>query len=964
MREALESHGGTVEKFIGDAVEAVFGVPVAHEDDALRAVRSAWEMRERVAVLNEELERRFDVRIGVRIGVMSGEVVAGDSSSRQTIVTGDAVNTAARLEQAAGSGEVLLGEPTYRLVRDAVQVEPVEPVAAKGKAQPVPAYRLVGVSGRPRGRGAGVGSLFFGREPELDELLRAWHAVSATGGCRCVTVVGEPGVGKSRLARELVERAGAETVLTGRCLSYGDGITWWPLAEVVREAAGISDEHGSADARSRLDALVAADGEAAAVAVAIARAIGLEPGAASVEEVQWAFRRLLAILSRPRAILVVDDLQWAEAPFAELVDSLPKSIRDAPLLVVCLARPELLERGAAPPNLLRLEPLKRAAAETQAARLITEAGLSADLAERVSRTAGGNPFFAEEIVAMLRDDPLASMPATVHQLLGDRLDRLQAAERGTLECAAIEGEVFHRGAVTALAGRGVSDDLQRLSERDFVRPARAQFVDERAFRFRHLLVRDAVYGATTKRLRATLHARFAEWLTGMAGTRLAEVEEIVGYHFEQAQRYLSELGPGGPRFGVRAAGHLAAAGRRAAERGEATVAASLLGRAADLLDRDDPARLELVLDRSIALEKAGDSAVADPGLLEVAADADRLGRPALRVKAALERDFARLRAADQGLETLAFAQRAEAAASELGRLGDVGGEARALTLATAGWTQAGRGLRAEETGRRALRLADAAGRDRDRADTLEWLSLALSDGPAPLAEFQEIVDELVRRGRESRSFEWLACLSEAEVLGPRGEVDLARDRVRHGRSVALELGLEVNAACASMQLAHAELLGGEVLESEQELRAAAADLERLGALNPLASVAAYLGLVLQTQGEHEEAETWAARAQELAAADDAEVAIFAAATHARAAVARGDAERAVESGQQALAAAEGVERVLLRTEALTACADALLCVGRHDEALAHLETALRLYERKGYVVAAKRTRRRLEELSR
>jgi hypothetical protein len=849
------------------------------------------------------------------------------------------------------------------LVRDAVVVEAVEPLRAKGKAEPVPAYRLLGVPGRPTGRRAGGATRLVGRELELAELLRAWHEVSAGEGCHRVTVVGEPGVGKSRLAWELVDRADPETVLSSRCLSYGEGILWWPLAEVVRTAAGIRDEDEAAAARGRLDALVHGEEDAAAVAGSVARAIGLEPGAASVEEVQWAFARLLAILARPRAILLVDDLQWAEAPLAELVDSLPEAIPNAPLLVVCLARPELLDWTAAPPNTIRLEPLEGSAAETHAASLVAEAGLAAGLAELVSRTAGGNPFFAEELVAMLREDPLASMPASVHQLLGDRLDRLPAEERATLECAAVEGEVFHRGAVGALAGRAVRDDLQRLSERDFVRPARAQFVNEAAYRFRHLLVRDAAYRATAKRLRATLHERFADWLAEAAGTRLAEVEEIVGYHLEQAHRHLADLGLLGPELGVRAAGHLAAAGRRAAERGEATATAGLLKRAADLLGHDDPARLELVLDRSIALAKAGEMAVAESGLVEVAAEAERLGLPALGVKAVVERDFARLLATDQGLKTLAFAERAEAAASELGRLGDIGGEARALALATAGWAQAGRPLRAEETGRRALRLADAAGRDRDRADTLEWLSLALYDGPAPLAEFEDILEEILRRGRESRSFEWFGCLLEAVTLGPQGKLDMARERVRRGRSVALELGLEVNAACASLQLAHAELLGGELLEAEPELRASVSALERLGALSPLASVSAYLGLVLQARGGADEAEAWLDRAGKLAAADDAEVTIFVAATRARAAVARGDAERAVEIGRRALAAADGVERILLRTEALTACAEALLFAGRQDEALGHLRTALDLYERKGYVVAAKRTRLRLDSLA-
>jgi class 3 adenylate cyclase len=963
MRDALEAHGGTVEKFIGDAVEAVFGIPLAHEDDALRALRAAWEMRERVAELNTELVPGLGFGIGVRIGVMSGEVVTGDSSSRQTIVTGDAVNTAARLEQAAGPGEVLLGEPTYRLARGAVLVEPVAPVAAKGKAQPVPAYRLLGVvEGEPSRLQQPDGRL-VGRERELGGLLDAWRSVSSGEGCRLVTLIGEPGVGKSRLARELLEQAAGALVLSGRCLPYGEGITWWPLAEIVRTAAGIRDEHSRAESRGRVLALVKDDPDAIAVATAVRRAIALDEGAASVEEVTWAFRRFFSALARGEpSIVVIDDLQWAEVPLLELLTSLPAALPEVPLFVLCLARPELAERVSDWSSVLPLEPLAGAMASIHARELVAAAGLPEEVVDRVLQTAGGNPFFAEELVAMLRDDPLASMPASVHQLLGERLDRLPPVERETLECGAVEGEVFHRGAVASLAGRPVGGDLSLLADRAFLRPTPAHFADEAAFRFRHLLVRDAAYHATAKRVRARLHERFADWLERVAADRLPEVEEILGYHLEQAHRYLADLGLVGPDLAARAARHLAAAGRRAAERGEALAAASLLGRAADLLDREDAQRLEILLDRSIALVKAGEAAVAELALLEVAQEAERLGKPGLAVLAEVEREFARLFAADLGLEIEAFAARAEEAAGELEHLGDAGGAARALCHATASWVMAGRLERAERVGRRALALTEgAAMRDRDRADVLEWLSLALYDSPTPPFDYADITDEVLRRGDESRSFAWFGRLFEAVTLGPVGELELARARVREGKQIATELGLQTNAACTSLQLVHAELLGGDLLESEKELRAAVPVLERLGALNPLASVCAYLGLVIQARGDSEEAERWLARAGELAAPGDAEVAIFVPVARARAAVSRGDAEAALAYGQQALAAADGVERVFLRTEALTAYADALECAGRAREARARLESALELYERKGYRVAAERTRGRLAD---
>src|SRR4051812_16869108 len=287
MRGALERHGGTVEKFVGDAVLAVFGVPEAHEDDALRGCRAALEMQSRLAGLNVDLERRFGTTIALRIGVNTGEVVAGDPSSRETFVTGDAVNVAARLEQAAEPGAVLLGESTYRLVRDAVVVEPVEPLAAKGKSEPVAAYRLLEVGGlAPPPRR--VGTPFAGRGHELTLLEGEFEAAAAERRCRLVTVVGEPGVGKSRLAAELTDRIGARArAVRGGCLSYGEGITYWPIAQIVRELAEIHDEQSAAEARARIDAVLARTPDGGLIAAKIAQLLGLAEGAASAPETAW-----------------------------------------------------------------------------------------------------------------------------------------------------------------------------------------------------------------------------------------------------------------------------------------------------------------------------------------------------------------------------------------------------------------------------------------------------------------------------------------------------------------------------------------------------------------------------------------------------------------------------------------------------------------------------------------------------
>src|SRR6266540_3590447 len=473
MRVVIERHSGTVEKFIGDAIMAVFGVPVAHEDDALRAVRAAAEMLGRL----------------------------------------EAVNVAARLEQTAGAGEVLLGELTYRLARQAVTAEPVEPLALKGKENPVPAYRLVGVAAEGGARDGRAAGALVGRREELAVLGQELAAAAAEDACRLVTVLGEPGVGKSRLSLEFLASVEPEArVLTGRCLSYGEGITYWALGEIVREAAGIGNEQAASVARGRIEALLPGTDDAEAVTALLVQALGLERGSGATGEIAWAARRLFEALARDRPLVVViDDLHWAEQALLDLVQQLLE-LAHAPLLVICLARPEALDiRPGWPGSILRLEPLPDADAARLIEELIGGAGLQADVRERVLEAAAGVPLFVEELLAILVEDGLVrqapdghwvgrgslahfAIPPTIDALLAERLDRLEARQRTLLEDGAVEGELFHLGAVLALAAETADraarllDDLVR---RELVRPGTPSFVDETAYRFRHILIRDA-----------------------------------------------------------------------------------------------------------------------------------------------------------------------------------------------------------------------------------------------------------------------------------------------------------------------------------------------------------------------------------------------------------------------------------------------------------------------------------------
>jgi class 3 adenylate cyclase len=363
MQGVVESHGGTVEKFIGDAVMAVFGVPQAHEDDALRAVRAAAEMRERLYTLNDELERHRGVRLALRTGITTGEVVAGDPATRQTFVTGDPANVAARLEQSAEPGEILLGDPTYVLVSSAVDAQPVPLLQVKGKSEPLRAWRLVDVLPGAEPIPRRFDTPMVGRQADLAQLEDVFAAVKAEGACRLATVLGEPGIGKSRLANEFSSRITDEaTVLRGRCLPYGAGITYWPLVEIVRTAA-------RGETRAHILELVAGEPEAQLIADRVAAAVGAgHPG--GTEETFWATRKLVERLARDRPlVLIVDDLQWAEATFFDLLEHLTYLVRSAPLLLLCVARPELAEVRPNWPGLrLRLAPLS----SDEARRLLDE----------------------------------------------------------------------------------------------------------------------------------------------------------------------------------------------------------------------------------------------------------------------------------------------------------------------------------------------------------------------------------------------------------------------------------------------------------------------------------------------------------------------------------------------------------------------------------------------------------------
>jgi class 3 adenylate cyclase len=632
-QDIIERHGGTVEKFIGDAVMAVFGIPQVHEDDALRAVRAATEIRDALQRLNQELRVGHGLEITVRIGLNTGEVVAGHGESVQTLVTGDPVNTAARLEEAASPGEILIGAATQRLVSGMATTEAVEPLTLKGKHAPVPAYRLLTAPPPSATAERRLDGPMVGRERELRQLMSVLERVTAERHCHLFTILGGAGVGKSRLVREFVASFGTDArVLRGRCLPYGEGITYWPIMEITREAAGIEPADSADGARAKLDSVAAALPDGERVAESLAGAIGLSLDRSGTEQIAWAVRKLLEGLARERPLVVIiDDIQWAEASLLDLIEEVAIWAHDAPLMLVCMARTDLHDDrpgwsgGVLNSTTVLLDPLPAEESAELIGNLVGTDVVSGSLGQRIVETAEGNPLFVEEMIGMLVDAGILSrgsdgwrltgdverveVPPTIQALLAARLDRLPAHERAVAQRGSVIGRTFERVAVSQLSPAAertqIVEHLRALVRHQVIGPYQADDVS----RFRHLLIRDAAYEALPKEVRAELHERFADWLEAASGDRLAENEEILGYHLEQAHDYREGLGQRDTlvtTLAARAGGWLASAGHRADQRRDVRAALGLLRRAVRLLPEGHQAYWQARYDLGSVLADAGE----------------------------------------------------------------------------------------------------------------------------------------------------------------------------------------------------------------------------------------------------------------------------------------------------------------------------------------------------------------------
>jgi predicted ATPase/class 3 adenylate cyclase/DNA-binding winged helix-turn-helix (wHTH) protein len=974
MRAVFERYGATVEAYPGDALMAVFGVPLLHDDDAPRAVRAAVELHELLAGLGDELEPAFGVRLSGRVGIGTGEVIADQPAAGRPLASGDAVNAAKRLEELAGAGEVLIDDATHRLVRDFVDTEP----AALGTR----VVQLRHGGARPRR----LDSPLVGRSQQLDALSRVLDAAVADRACHLVTVLGGAGVGKSRLVDDFIEGLDDRaTVLRGRCLPYGEGITYWPLGEIVRDLIDVDEDGQPAALLEAMGDRLGEEPKAEQIVTVVAEAVGLGgAGLGTSEKIFWAARRLFEALARQRPLVVVlDDLQWAEPTFLDLIEHVADLSRDAPIVLLCMARAELLEQrpgwsgGKLNATSILLEPLRPEESRELVENLLSRRTLPSEAADRIVDACEGNPLFAEELLAMLIDDRLLQqdnggwmlveapgelpVPPTIHALVAARLERLPEEERALLARVSVEGTVFHREAVRELAPVSlvpvVDRSLTALVRKDVIRPDRSVFLDDDAFRFRHILIRDAAYRSLPKEARADLHERFAAWLEQVGGSRLHEFEEILGYHFEQAYRCLAELGPldaDAEALAERGSERLESAGRRALGRSDRAAAVTLLERAAALVTDDEARRAALLPDLGAALLEAGRLAEADEVLGDATRAAAAAGDKGAAARALVQRQFLRL----QRGEATGTDEAAEVVARVIPtftRAGDEHGLCGALRLdAWRHWIEA-QTEAAAEAWEQAAAHAQKAGAEHERIEILGWIASSLFFGPTKVADG-------IRRCEAILAEVETNLAATADVLQPlaglhamEGRFGEARELLATSEAAFEELGLTLNSA-VSHHAAMVELLAGDPVAAERSLRRGYAALQEMGDRALLSTTAAFLGQALLAQGREQEAESLADVSAELAADDDLITQVLWRGVRARALAARGELAEAESLAREAASLSERTDFVNHRADALVDLGIVLRQLRRAHDAQAVFAQALRLYEQKGNSVAAARLR--------
>ena len=965
LRPVLERYGATVERSMGGAVTAFFGIPTVHEDDVLRAARAATEMRERLAGLRDELEGRWGAWLELRAGIGTGQVLAGGNGGGQPFATGEAMHSAHQLHEEAEPGELLVDDRTHRLLRDAANVETV------GERT-----RLLGVRVLGPGYQSRFDSPMVGRERDRRRLHHAFEQAIADCSCQLVTILGSPGVGKSRLVQEFVgDLSGRARVARGRCLPYGEGITYWPILEAVRDAAGLGEADSAEESLAKLAALLGDEDEPELAAHRLGEVIGLTEEVSGAEETFWAVRTFFEVLARRQPLVAVfDDIHWGEVTFLDLVDYVADWTRDAPVLFVCVARPELLEvrpqwgGGKLNATAVLLEPLS----EVECVQLVDNVAGSDRLEEtsrrRIVEAAGGNPLFVEEMLALLledgRDDGVVEVPPTIQALLAARLDRLADDERAAIEAASVEGKIFHETSVAQLVSTPPSEvhgSLQTLVRKELIRPEPPIFVGDRAYRFRHLLIRDAAYEAVPKEARALLHERHAIWLEQRAGDRALEFEEILGYHLEQAFRYRSELGPvdeAGRDLGVRAGRRLGLAGRRALARGDTPAAINLVSRAAALLPANDPLRVHVVPGVRIVQGLGGQLGWAEAVLHE----AISTGGPGLQAHARVQQALLNL-FTETTADVDELASVAREAIPVFEQLRDELGLARAWRLLQQAHYLGRQSASSADAAEQALVHARRAEDVLEEVEIIDWLGIALFMGATPADEAARRVESHLRELHAGRSVEavLLACLAGLKAM--QGRLADARALIDRAQPVVDELAYISRLSVVPFHAGLAELLADDPAAAERVLRATLEPLEAVGETSTYSAIVAVLAQAVYRQGRYREAEDLTQISEAASHLNDVFAHVTWRPVRAKALARRGQFEEAERLAEEAIAFAAKSDFLNARGDALLDFAELLEIADRSRDGLPMVEQAMELYEQKGNVVSAARARARLELLA-
>jgi class 3 adenylate cyclase/tetratricopeptide (TPR) repeat protein len=1000
IRDVSGRHGGAVGAIVGDGVLIVFGVPTWYEDHALRAVQAAHELRGALADAGRRLAGRHAVTVKVRMGIHTGEVLVGPNAGPEG-VRGEIPNLAQRLQAAArgplaGENPILLSQATLQLVRDVVEVDSVGHLKLEGMRQPVAAHRLLGIDREATRRRRLIDLPLVGRAREVRLFKELFQRTVVEETCHLVRLLGPGGVGKTRLVEEFWAEVGAQArVLAAHCLPYGEGITYWPLVVMIRQAADIAATDPPSVAYEKLRELVGSEAGAPRIATGVAQMLGVGAGAGKPPEIAWALRRLLEILARERPLVIlIDDLHKAESTLLDAIEYIAEETRDAPVMLVCIAREELLERrrGWAGAKLnsfsLGLSPLSTAEEKEHIGHVLRKKQLEepihqriAGMTERIAELSEGYPLYAEEYVAMLEDlfksakDDSAPerlpAPPTIDDLMNDRLFRLGPDERAVIQRAAVVGKQFHVADVDALAPdhdrRRVERALELLASRELVQrdldPVPLLPVEESgdAYKFRHVLMRETAYKGIQKQTRAELHERYATWLeTAASPERMAEFDELVGFHLAEAYQYRTELGFDSEedRLLARRAGErLAAAGRRAAIRGNIQVSLKLLERAVGLLPEGHQARLDAALDLADARSAAGEFDEAVQAYQDVVEAAKVARQPTLLMHARLGlldvmsfRDPERiLGGSTEILEAIRLFVRA----------GDDLGLAKARRLNAYVNYAVGRTGVAETEATRAVELAQREGFEYLEAKARRLLCIILFWGPTPLEEVVAYADRTLdwAKARNIASLQAGALNVLGRAAAMRGDFELARRLNQQARDISIDKGEVLTAAADSVADGLAELLADQPAAAEAALRTGLATLEQMGGTGPLANVAAMLARALLVQGNDEEAEQNVRLCEEIAATSQLDSQVKWRALRAILLARRGELAAAEELAQEAVIRAESCEQPDTQAEALADLAEVLRLGGKDADAAEVTDRAVSLYERKGNVVAAAKLRR-------